>query len=356
MVQNLYFFVEGIRGAIPLDESMFLVRMVMMGPASEDGYGIAGTINLHGTLIPVYSLRKIFGFSDRTPRLTDNLIIKKLGTSEVALWVDETFVVRDERITPIPDSSDSSVKVIPGMTVMPDGLVIITDIENFLNYHRINHPTPLSGIAKGLSDSMMTDLNAEIGSSDILHDDQVLSILKKRAVDLAQPEEIPHEYSSIEVLKFQLVYQEYAVDMKYVRESVLSREITPVPGAPDHILGVLPVRGEIIPLIDLRILLSILEKGLTDLNHVIVMTDGVITFGILADQITGISSVPQDQIGPPDPMIAPRKPVYILGIAPGSLVVINAGEILSDPDMIVDHSREHTICPTAVSSCRELNL
>jgi hypothetical protein len=53
-------------------------------------------------------------------------------------------------------------------------------------------------------------------------------------------------------------------------------------------------------------------------------------------------------------MISPKKPAYILGLAPDSLIVINAGEIFSDPDMIVDHSREKTISPTSTISCREM--
>lgn len=356
MVHILHFSVEGIRGAIPLDETMFLVRMVMIHPSPGKSYAVAGILNLHGTLIPVYSLRKLFGFTDRPPRLSDNLIITRCDESVVALWVDETFVVRENGDFPAFEKFDSSAQVIPGVTVLPDGLAVISDISRFLEYQRENFPGPISGIAKGLSDTMMTDLSLIGSKSDTDNDEHVNAVLIERAQELAKPVEILEEVSSIEVLTFQLVYQEYAVDMKYVRESVLSREITPVPGAPEHIIGVLPVRGEIIPLVDLRVLLSIPEKGLTDLNQVIVMTDGVITFGVLADQITGISSIPRDTIKSPDLLISPGKPAYILGIASESLIVINAGAILSDPDMIVDHSREHTICPTSASACREMSI
>ncbi|MFH0968271.1 MAG: chemotaxis protein CheW, partial [Methanobacteriota archaeon] len=324
MVHILHFSVEGIRGAIPLDETMFLVRMVMMKPSSEEAYGIVGTVNLHGILVPVYSLRKLFGFSYRSPRLTDNLIITRFGQSLVALWVDETFVVRRNEFSYEYESQSLSDQVIPGVTVLPDGMVVISDINRFLDNQRKKIQVPVSGIAKGISDSMMTDLNLSGNISDINDAEHVISILKERAEDLAKPEVTPHEIAKIEVLTFQLVYHTYAVDLKYIRESILSREITPVPGAPSHIYGVLPVRGEIIPLIDLRVLLSIPEKGLTDLNHVIVMTNGVITFGILSDQVNGITSISKDQLGPHNPMISPDKLRYILGITSDSLIVIDA--------------------------------
>ena len=80
--------------------------------------------------------------------------------------------------------------------------------------------------------------------------------------------------------------------MKYVREVVLTGGITPVPGTPDYISGICAIRGEIISLVDLRALFSISGKGLTDLNRVIVLTDGTMTFGILADYITGIATIP----------------------------------------------------------------
>ena len=94
-----------------------------------------------------------------------------------------------------------------------------------------------------------------------------------------------------EVSRFNRMYQEFAVDMKYIREVIQTSEITPVPGTPDFIAGICSVRGEIISLVDLRTLLSIPEKGLTDLNRVIVLTDGNLTFGLLADQITGIGTL-----------------------------------------------------------------
>lgn len=350
----LHFSVEGIRGAVPLDETMYLVRMVRIDDSGNKSYGVAGYLNLHGTLIPVYSLRKLFGFADRPPRTTDNLIITRVGDSDVALWVDETFVVREDYL-PVDDDSGKE-PVIPGVSVLPDGLVVLRDVGRFLAYQREKGSDTVSGIAKGLHDIMMTDLNISIDHHGRADYDRDMAILEERALELAQPEEVTREISSIDVLTFQLLYLEYAVELRYVRESVLSREITPVPGAPEHILGVLPLRGEIIPLIDLRVLLSIPEKGLTDLNQVIVLTDGVLTFGILSDQITGIISLPRNSIRPPDSTVSAKNPGYILGFSSDSLIVINAQEILSDPAMIVDDSREQALCPTSSSSCREPDI
>ena len=118
---------------------------------------------------------------------------------------------------------------------------------------------------------------SNINPCDISDTEKISQQLSERATDLARPEGGPPDTSSIEVIKFKLVYLDYAVEMRFVREVVLTREITPVPTSPDHIIGVCPVRGEIIPLVDLRVLFSIPERGLTDLNQVIVLTNGHIT-------------------------------------------------------------------------------
>jgi purine-binding chemotaxis protein CheW len=345
MVHLLKFSVAGIKGALPLDDTMQLVRIVKMGPVIGETRGVVGTLNLHGTSIPVYSARQLFGLADDDPCLTDNLIITRANGSNIALWVEETFVVQeDETISTVFGEDVPGASDIPGIHIFSDGLVLITNISLFLMYLLNPHSAKVCDFVVRTIDISSSELNQSYpGSSE--NSQRVRNILAERAETLALPEEMPHESRCIDVLTFQLVYGEYAVELRYVRESVLSQEITLVPGTPDHIIGILPVRGEIIPLIDLRVLLSIPDKGLTDLNQVIILTDGIITFGILADQITGITSVPVDQIGPPDSYLSPKKPKYIYGVVPDLVVLINAAEILSDPDMIVDDSVESETIP-----------
>lgn len=178
----------------------------------------------------------------------------------------------------------------------------------------------------------MTEIG-EIGSPT---DESVRKILMERAKKLAVPEAGTNETGIVEVLRFQLAYQEYALEMRYVREVILTGEITPVPGAPPFISGICAARGQIISLVDLRTLFSLPEKGLTDLNRVIVITDGHITFGILADNITGIGTIPSFLILRPDTSMAPSWKQYLKGYVSNSLIVLDAGSILADPALVVE--------------------
>ena len=167
-------------------------------------------------------------------------------------------------------------------------------------------------------------------------DESIRKILEERAKKIAAPEAGAIETGIVEVLRFQLAYQEYAIEMRFVREVILTGEITPVPGAPPFISGICAARGQIISLVDLRVLFSLTEKGLTDLNRVIVITDGHITFGILADKITGLGTIPAYLILMPEPDRAPSWKQYLEGYVSNTLTVLDAAAILADPALVVE--------------------
>jgi purine-binding chemotaxis protein CheW len=176
----------------------------------------------------------------------------------------------------------------------------------------------------------------EMQEIDGFTEEAVRRILEDRARKIAVPEAGATEAGIVEVLRFQLAYQEYALEMQYVREVILTGEITPVPGAPPFISGICAARGQIISLVDLRVLFSLPEKGLTDLNRVIVMTEGHITFGILADNITGIGTIPSHLILLPDPGMTLQWKQYLKGYVGNSLIVLDAAAILTDPALVVE--------------------
>lgn len=63
-------------------------------------------------------------------------------------------------------------------------------------------------------------------------------ILKERANQLASPKKLTEKPPVIEVIRFNLMYQEYALEMEHIREVIQTAEITPVPGTPDFIAGI----------------------------------------------------------------------------------------------------------------------
>ena len=67
MASLLNFSVEGISCAIPNDYILFVVQMIALIKPSVPGERVSGTANIEGTILPVYSLRWLFGFGYRPP-------------------------------------------------------------------------------------------------------------------------------------------------------------------------------------------------------------------------------------------------------------------------------------------------
>lgn len=330
MDHYLFFSVGHIRCGIPFSDTVSMIRMVRINTEGRSGNGKAGTINLHGEILEVYSIRELFGYKERLPLPSDNLIIVRKGLENAALWVDETFIIQDGDLEPEDRfTSEHLQTIIPGIRIISSDLVIIFDLIEFLDYGSIGQ-TRLIDI---LSDHKGGDDIPPVSSVRDYHDTDRL--LKDRALQLALPKEEMKRPPVIEVIRFNLMYQEYAVEMKYIREVIQTSEITPVPGTPDFIAGICSVRGEIISLVDLRALLSIPEKGLTDLNRVIVLADGNLTFGLLADQITGIGTLKTEDIVRTVRREQTEWKNYICGTI-DSLHVLNVQVLLTDPRMIID--------------------
>ena len=144
-MNNLFFSVDGIPCALPLSRVRIVIRMVQPEPARETRPGLCGTLDFHGQIIPVWSVRSFFGRPDRPPGLTDLLIVVERGQEHAALWVDETHVARQ---SPLASAETEKPKVrrplSAGVDLVEDGTVLFADIFRFL----AQEPLPvISGIA-----------------------------------------------------------------------------------------------------------------------------------------------------------------------------------------------------------------
>ncbi len=105
-----------------------------------------------------------------------------------------------------------------------------------------------------------------------------------------------------ELLVFFLDFAPYAVPVERVREIVRMRPITPLPGAPEIIRGVISLRGEIVQVIDLRRTLRLSSIEPTRSSRIIVIhgEDGHVA-GVLVDAVTEVLRVPEEAFRPAPP-------------------------------------------------------
>src|SRR5712692_1674367 len=160
-------------------------------------------------------------------------------------------------------------------------------------------------------------------------------ILKARAKTLArEPKEEKVAEQYLEVLEFLLAYEKYGIESSYVREIYPLKELTPLPCTPPFVLGMINVRGKILSVIDIKKFFDLPDKGLTDLNKVIIVHTEAMELGILADAILGMRSIPIQEIQPSLPTLTGVRAEYLRGVAKERLVVLDVEKILSNRRII----------------------
>ena len=169
-----------------------------------------------------------------------------------------------------------------------------------------------------------------------LNKEEKRRILKTRAMALALEFEKEEPGERIEIVEFLLSSERYGLELRNVREVWPLKDLTPIPCTPPFVLGVINVRGQILSIIDLKKLLDLPEKGLGDLNKVLILKSDTMEFGILADDIIGVRSVPLRELKQSVPTLTGLGQEYLKGVSKERLIVLDAGRILLDKRIVVE--------------------
>jgi purine-binding chemotaxis protein CheW len=162
------------------------------------------------------------------------------------------------------------------------------------------------------------------------------SILKARARTLAhEPQRTAEAQEFLEVIEFCLASETYAIESAFVREIYPLKDYTPLPGVPSFIFGIINVRGQILSIIDLKIFFNLPAKGLGQLNKVIIIQNGDMEFGILADEVLGSRIIAAEAIQTFLAAVSGIGIEYLRGVTAERVIVLDAEKILEDENIIV---------------------
>ena len=127
----------------------------------------------------------------------------------------------------------------------------------------------------------------------------------------------------------------YGIEIKYVTEIIGIQSITRVPELPDHIKGIINLRGRIIPVMDVRLRFKKEEVAYNDRTCVIVVDFRNISVGLIVDSVSEVLSIAENDIIPP-PELTGAGSRYISGIGKvGNDVrlIINCDMLLNDDEV-----------------------
>lgn len=119
------------------------------------------------------------------------------------------------------------------------------------------------------------------------------------------------------MVSFSLSGKDYGVDIMYVKEIAKAGQFTYVPNTLPFVLGVYNLRGDIIPIIDLRLFFNIPVPERTDKNKLeslLILSVGEQTFGVVVDRIDKVLGIQKNRIQPPHPLFGDINIKYISGI------------------------------------------
>ena len=137
-------------------------------------------------------------------------------------------------------------------------------------------------------------------------------------------------------LTFALGEEEYGFEILKVREIFGLTSITPIPRTPMHIKGVINLRGQVIPVLDLRVKFGMMEVESTDQTCIIVveteLEGKIVSTGIIVDKVSEVQNISSEDVDPAPEFGSMVETEYILGIGKINGTV----KILLDIDKILD--------------------
>lgn len=166
--------------------------------------------------------------------------------------------------------------------------------------------------------------------SGTLPEAAVRDVLKRRAEALARREDPAVLRESIEIVEFAVSGERYAVESAWVREVQPLRDLTPLAAMRPYVRGIVSLRGQVLPVVDLARLFELPERGLDDLSRLVVLQSGEIEFGILAHSIAGIRLLDASRLHDSLPTLVGVRERYLKGITADHLVVLDARRLLAN--------------------------
>lgn len=120
---------------------------------------------------------------------------------------------------------------------------------------------------------------------------------------------------TFQVVSFRLGEEEYGVDIMTVQEIILVGCITQVPEVPPHVLGVINLRGNVIPILNLRRRFGMADQAASEATRIVVMNLAGRTVGVVVDGVSEVLRLSHDDIAPTPPSLSGAGRDYVTGLA-----------------------------------------
>ena len=140
----------------------------------------------------------------------------------------------------------------------------------------------------------------------------------------------------LEIVSFHLGEQEFCIDIMAIREIRGWAPSTPIPHAPKEVIGVMNLRGTVIPIIDLAHKLGMKSTEANERSAIVVAEVHSMVVGLVVDRVSDILTIRSEQIQPVPEVTTSFDKVYAEGIIAhenGMICFLNLARMFKERDM-----------------------
>ncbi|WP_092007820.1 chemotaxis protein CheW [Polaromonas sp. OV174] len=141
---------------------------------------------------------------------------------------------------------------------------------------------------------------------------------------------------ALEFLSFTLGQEEYGIDIQKVQELRGYDAVTRIANAPEHLKGVVNLRGIIVPIIDMRIKFNLGTPNYDQFTVVIILNIANRVMGMVVDSVSDVITLTPEQIKPAPEMGAVLDTEYLIGLGTldeRMLILVDLEKLMSSAEM-----------------------
>ncbi|EAS64019.1 MULTISPECIES: chemotaxis protein CheW [Photobacterium] len=134
---------------------------------------------------------------------------------------------------------------------------------------------------------------------------------------------------------FQLEDETYGINVMQVREVLRYSEIAPVPGAPDYVLGIINLRGNVVTVIDTRSRFGLAPGEISDNTRIVIIEAEKQVIGILVDSVAEVVYLRSSEIDSTPSVGTEESAKFIQGVSNREgqlLILVDLNKLLSDEE------------------------
>jgi Chemotaxis signal transduction protein len=236
---------------------------------------VDGVVSIRNRLLPLINLRTYFGMEPKAITDQTRVLVVDMGGFTAGMIVDkvsEVIRVPADMILPPPRFSAQSGEQLKGVAKLNGGkrLIMLLDSSKIMSADAYR-------MISGLNDAPQESEGGKSTEKQITDEEQLVA--------------------------FKIDNEEYGIKIKDVQEINRMTEITKVPRAPYHIDGIVNLRGNIIPVLDLRKLFGLSAKAMTDATRIIIVDSAGEKTGMIVDSVSEVLRFEKALIEPPPELL-----------------------------------------------------